>query len=633
MRPLVLLLGFGVAFAAASLGGSMLGFDDHPGQLYRVWHVMNYGPAPWAWDRGWWAGYPELQFYPPGFAYLGALFAWPTTGVLDIGTVYQALLWLAYLLPGVTTYVVLARLTGLRWLALPGAFVALTLSAGLASGVDGGVRTGMVGARLAWALLPSLLGLLARWAEDERPLSPAVPLLLAAVTLLHPAQLPAAVALVVLAACARGPWWQRARGALRALILAAALTAFWTLPLFLRLAETRALAWGTLSLGEVARPLPIVLAALAVAGLLDRTPAGAGERLALWWLPAMVVVTALDRLAAEPLGIRWLPAARVVDGAWIALVVAGGVGAARLARRLDAMPIMERLGVSPRSPAFGLGAAALFALLSLGSDTLMLRPGAGVWPSLSSIERGLRLPDFWSLLGRLPEGRLLFVRSGVPLVYGGNWWRPHTHVTALTPVGGGRDIVHGTFTHPSPIAALVYRGDAGPGAITQLAEQLDGRTLFGERLEALDPARFAALADRLGVAVVVALEDDVTQLGWLAESTAFRRRLSLAPFVVFTRESAVALPTPRDGVWRTTLAGEAGGWTCARVAYYPLWRADADGAPLPTRRGADGLLEVRLTRALQTVTLRYDPGVPELAGVVLSAVALAAWAVSAWRSG
>src|SRR5207253_1283766 len=73
--PLVLLLGFGVAFAAATLGAAMLGFDDHPGQLYRLWHVLTYGPAPWAWDRGWWAGYPELQFYPPGFAYLGALLA------------------------------------------------------------------------------------------------------------------------------------------------------------------------------------------------------------------------------------------------------------------------------------------------------------------------------------------------------------------------------------------------------------------------------------------------------------------------------------------------------------------------------------------------------------------------------
>src|SRR2546428_10061853 len=148
------------------------------------------------------------------------------------------------------TYVVLARLTGLRGLALRGAFVALTLSAGLASGVDGGVRTGMVGARLAWALLPSLLGFLARWAEDERPLSPAVPLLLAAVTLLHPAQLPAAVALVVLAACARGPWWQRARGALPALVLGGAPAAVRALPPVPRVAGARAPAWGALSPGE-----------------------------------------------------------------------------------------------------------------------------------------------------------------------------------------------------------------------------------------------------------------------------------------------------------------------------------------------------------------------------------------------
>jgi hypothetical protein len=631
--PLVLLLGFGVAFAGATLGGAMLGFDDHPGQLYRLWHVMTYGPAPWVWNPGWWAGYPELQFYPPGFAYLGALLAWPSTGVFELRTVYQALLWLAYLLPGVTTYVALARLTGLRWLALPGAFIALTLSAGLASGVNGGVRTGMVGARLAWALLPIVLLLVARWAEGRRRLSPAVPPLLAAVALLHPAQLPAAVALVALGACSQAPRRERVREALSSLALAAALTGFWTLPLLVRIAETRALAWGTLSLAELARPLPIVLAALAVAGLLERASVSAGARLALWWLPATVGVTALDRLAAEPFGIRWLPADRVIDGAWMALVVAGGVGATRLARRLEAMPFTQRVGVEVRGPALGLGATALFALLSLGSDTLMLRPGAAVWPSLPSIERGLRLPDLWSLLGRLPEGRMLFTRSGVPLVYGADWWRPHTHVTALAPSDSGRDIVHGTFTHSSPIAALVYRGDAGRGAITELAEQLDGRTLFGEPLEALDPGEFSARAERLGVVAVVALDDDAAQLGWLAEDTAFRRRLALAPFVVFARESAVALPVARDGAWRVTLAGETGGWTSARVSYYPLWRAEGDGAPLETRRGIDGLLEVRLTHTPQVVMLRYAPGAPELAGIVLSAVALGAAVAAVWRAG
>jgi hypothetical protein len=624
VAPLLLLLGFGVAFAGATLGGSMLGFDDHPGQLYRLLHVQAHGPAPWAWNRGWWAGYPELQFYPPGFAYLGALLAWPTRGVVAVETVYQALLWLAYLLPGVTTYLALARLAGGGWLALPGAFVALTLSGGLASGVDGGVRTGMVGARLAWALLPLLLWLLARWADEERPFPPAVPAVLAAVTLLHPAQLPAAVTLVALAACARAPRRPRLLAAGRGLAWGALLTAFWTLPLLVRLADTRALAWGALSLADIARPLPLLLVVLAGVGLLDRAPADRGEWLALWWLPATAAVTALDRLALEPFGVRWLPADRVVDGAWMALIVAGGVGAARLTRRFTrARP----------APALGLAGAALFALLSLRGDTLALRPDAAVWPSLASIERGLRLPDLWTSLGRLPEGRVLFTRSGVPLVFGTDWWRPHTHATALAPAGSGRDIVHGTFTHPSPVAALVYRGDAGRGAITRLAEQLDGHTLFGERLEAMDAPRFAARADRLGLVAVVAPEDDVTQLGWLAESTPFRRRIALAPFVIFARETAVALPVRRDDGWRVTLTGEAGAWVSARVAYYPLWRAESDGAPLEARRGDDGMLEVRLTRALQMVTLRYGPGAPEWAGVALSALALAGWAAGAWRSG
>ena len=633
MLPLVLLLGFGIAFGGATLGGAMLGFDDHPGQLYRVWHVLTYGPAPWAWDRGWWAGYPELQFYPPGFAYVGALLAWATAGVFDIRTVYQGLLWLAYLLPGVTTYLALTRLTGQRWMALPFSFVALTLSAGLASGVNGGVRTGMVGARLAWALLPILLTLLVRWIEERRPLSPAVALLLAVVTLLHPAQLPAAVVLIALAVFLRPPWRASGREALKAVGVGAALTGFWTLPLLFRLAETRALAWGTLSLADVARPLPIVLIALAIAGLVDRAPTGTGARLALWWMPAAVAVTALDRLALEPLDIRWLPADRVVDGAWMALLFAAGVGALRLTRRLDALPLPRALDIGLREPAVGLVVAALFALLAIRGDTLMLRPASMMWPSLISIERGLRLPDLWSLLGRLPEGRILFVRSGVPLVHGVDWWRPHTHVTALTPADGDRDIVHGTFTHPSPIAALVYRGDAGRGAITQLAERLDGRSLFGESLDTLDADRFSEHTDRLGVVAVVALEDDVMHLAWITDNTAFRRRLALAPFVVFARETPVPLPSARDGGGRVALTGEAGGWTSARVAYYPLWRADADGTPLQTRRGADGLLEVHLARAAQTVTLRYGPGPPEIAGVALTAIALAAWVVLAWKSG
>jgi hypothetical protein len=624
LAPLLLLLGFGVTFAANTFGGSMLGFDDHPGQLYRVWHVVTNGPAPWAWNRGWWAGYPELQFYPPGAAYLAALIAWPAQGVLSLETAYLLVLWLTYLLPGVTTYVAVARLVGNGWLALPAGFVALTLAAGVASGVEGGVHIGMIGARLAWALLPVLLWVLVPWIDSDRPLPVATPFIVAAIVLLHPAQLPTAVGLVILAACWRPPRRTRALEALAALGSAAALTAFWTLPLVARLAETRALAWGTLGAAEVARPLPLVLLGFAAAGLLWRLSVFPSERVALWWLPAAAAITLVDRFAFEPLGLRFLPSDRVVDGAWMALIIAASVSGARLAQRLPAaVPV----------PPIAAGAILILAVLSLRGATLALRTDAAPWPPLRSIERGLRLLDFWTALGRLPEGRALFVRSGVPLVHGTEWWRPHTHATALTPVASGRDIVHGTFTHGAPVAALVYRGDAGRSAIVQLAEQLDGRTLFGEPLHAIAPARFAARADRLGIVAVVALEDDVTQLAWLPEQTAFRRRISLAPFSIFVRDNAVALPTTGDGhTWRITLAGEVGAWLPVRMAYYPLWRADGDGDRLEKRRGADGILEVRLTQPLQTVTLRYGAGVPEILGIAVTAAAVVAWAAAALKT-
>jgi len=245
--PFAALLAYGLAFASAALGTSLLVADDHPGQLYRLWHVVSRGPAPWAWNPGWWTGYPELQFYPPGFAYAGALLHHATLTSLPLPATYQTLLWIAYLAPGLTTFLVLARILGNGWLALPAAFVALTFSADTASGVEGGVRTGMVGARLAWALLPLLLLALVRWIEAGGPLSRLAAPILGAIVLTHPAQLPAALALVLLAAHVAEPRRERFRAAAGLLAVAAALTGFWTVPLLARLEHTRALAWGDLT--------------------------------------------------------------------------------------------------------------------------------------------------------------------------------------------------------------------------------------------------------------------------------------------------------------------------------------------------------------------------------------------------
>ncbi|MGH7398261.1 MAG: hypothetical protein ACRELW_12070, partial [Candidatus Rokuibacteriota bacterium] len=190
--PPALLAAYGVAFGWRALAGGLLVFDDHPGQVYRLAHAITLGLAPWRFNPGWWAGYAELQYYPPGFAWLGALLHLAAGGTLDVASVYQILLWLAWLLPGAATYLLLRRALGDPWLALPGAFIALTLSAGCRSGVEEGLRWGLIAARLGWGALPLLAWSLLRWVDGagRPPLASAA--LVAAIVLLHPTHAPAA---------------------------------------------------------------------------------------------------------------------------------------------------------------------------------------------------------------------------------------------------------------------------------------------------------------------------------------------------------------------------------------------------------------------------------------------------------
>jgi len=637
--PLALLGIYGLAFGIAAFGAGPPAFDDHPGQLYRLWHVVAHGAAPWAWNPDWWAGYPELQFYPPGFAYLGAILQRASVNSLSVATVYQTIVWVAYLAPGATTFLALARVLRSGWLALPGAFVALTLSGGIASGVEGGVHIGMLGARLAWAMIPLLLLVLAPWIEDGgRPPAAAAPVV-AAIVLMHPAALPAAVLLVALAASVRPPRRARLAEALAILAGAAALTAFWTMPLVFRLANTRALAWGE---APTIGALGAALALLALFGLGRARAADAtGVVVALFpWSMALAVV--VDLFVLEPLGLRWLPANRVVDGAWIAFVMAAALGWSAVGGAMPPRTGETGEASSLRRPhreiVTGLAAVALAAIAAWpGQRALMLWPRAADWPVLGTIERGLRLADLWSALRAAPAGRVLFVRSAVPLVYGTpgprEWYRPHTHVTALAPVFSGRAIVNGTFTHPSPIAALTYRGDAGPGPITRLVERLDGVSLFGRALDALDPETFDRYAEPLGISVVVALDEDAPHLGFLEQDRVFVRRESPPPFLLYERREAVTLPRAvAPGHWTITLSGGRDAWVTTRTAYYPLWRARVDGVPLETRRGVYGDLEVKLdARGARTVNLDYGPGRPELAGIGVTILAAIGLVVFGWR--
>jgi hypothetical protein len=618
LPPLLLLLAYGIAFGKAALGG-VLAFDDHPGQLYRLYHAVSIGWAPWRLNTGWWGGYAELQYYPPGAAWLGAAIHQTSLGAVGVPAAYQAVLWIAWLLPGLATFALLTRLFGNGWLALPGAFVALTLSSGSRSGVEEGLHWGLVSARIGWGLLPLVALALTGWVDGARRAPLAAAPLLATVILFHPAHAPAALLLIGLGAwLGEGLEARRWRQAALVAALGVGLSGVWLVPLLAHLRMALPLAWGDASpLGlalALARPLVIFLVLAEAAAWLSTRAAG-GESPATRWLfafaPAMAAVVALDALVAGPLGILWLPADRLADSLLLALVLGASLATPLVAARLS------RIG-NIATAVLLLGEALL---LSGGSPepALSLWPQRGQWPGYDTVVRVTGIEPLWTALRQAPPGRVLFLRSGLRLDDRPEWWRPHSHITALTPVVTGRQILNGTFTHPSPIAGALYTGSSEAQASAALVEQRDGLTLFGRPLDSLDVDEFSRWARLLRISAVVATDRDRGWLRFLDSNPEFASPQRIGPFSVYFARTARPLPEPTgEQSWRASLEGGQWGWVETGLAYSPLWQAENAGKPSPVRRGTWGTLEVEVPDGGGDISLHHAPGYAERAGTLLT---------------
>jgi hypothetical protein len=644
--PAIVLALYTVAWGWTALGRGVPGGDDHPGQLYRLVHAITLGPAPWHWNAGWWAGYPELQYYPPGLFYLGALVHHVALGFLSAEAIYLGLVWLVFLLPGASSYFLLSRLLGAGWLALPGAFLALTISAESRSGIEEGLRWGLVAARLGWGLLPLLALSLLPWLEGTGRPRARPALLVAAVILSHPAHLPAALLLVLLAGlCAPGgwrAWWREGAWVVGAGL---GIAAFWLLPLMVHLMVgppmALPLAWGDASLSALAsgfarRPLLLVLLAANVAGVVGLA-LGTRPPPRLLWLqglvPALLLVTVADAILGERAGVLWLPADRLVDACLLALILGGSAAIAGLVQAGIAHyrwnPPWAAAGIAV---VLGLAPGVFLAGAPPGSHepSVSLWPRPRDWPTSHEVIRGNRMEALWDLLGQAPRGRVLFLRSSVPLEFGRDWWRAHSHLTSLTPVVAGREILGGTFTHPSPVAGFFYRGLAdGPTALTApvrtLAERLDGVSVFGRELARQRPGEFSGLAARLRVTTVVALEEDTPNLGFLTSDPEWGVPARVGPFLVFM--SAAPRPLPEKvgpDRYVTFIPSPAGGWESTGIAWSPLWRARTPDGSVATRQGELGLLEVELPKGPGAeLVLHHRPGMAEWVGALASLAALA----------
>jgi len=183
----------------------------------------------------------------------------------------------------------------------------------------------------------------------------------------------------------RPPWTERAasRGSgtrVRrlgdaALLIGLGLAAFWLLPLLAHLSLARPLAWGDpdlASLGRtvIDRPLIGVLAAANLAGWIMRGRGMLAGAPSIWLLalsPLMMGLIVTDLFLGSTLGLLCIPADRLVDSLYLALILGAAVSLGAAARRLARVP----------GGALGLAALAVTLPLAGGSPepTLSLLPG------------------------------------------------------------------------------------------------------------------------------------------------------------------------------------------------------------------------------------------------------------------
>jgi hypothetical protein len=156
-------------------------------------------------------------------------------------------------------------------------------------------------------------------------------------------------------------------------------------------------------------------------------------------------------------------------------------------------------------------------------------------------------------------------------------------------------------------------------------------SLFGRPLESLTAESFRTWADKLGISVVVASEEDAGRLGFLEAGADFSPPRAIGPFRIYVARAPRILPQ-RTGLQSWRLASPSGaGWRAAGFAYSPLWSAESGGRSLPTRRDAAGMLEIDGPGGASDITLHHIPGVAERIGTLVSALSAAALAVAAVR--
>jgi hypothetical protein len=635
LAALAALVGLALAACGFLLGDDLFIYGDNPGQFMRLWYPVRVSGSLLGWNPLWYAGYPELQFYPPGFVMLGWALDALTLGQLSPFALYELLLFVAYVLPGLSLYALVSGVTRRRWAGLVSGGLGLLFPE--LWGGAGAVFVGLVAERLAFGLVP--LVMLAGWralhARRRARWWLLACLALAATVLMHPFHAVGPILFLGWAALSARRRWRLVGELALTTALSVALVSFWLIPLgihgayaspLLRADLAQTLAWFSGSI------VGVYLAAALLAALALRVDRD--RRLVVF--VAAVAATAAGLVAfivfdhlvlMEGLGFNLLDPVRFSAEVYLALVVLAGLGLAYL-------PLWLARGRWEKTGLVAGGLVLVLALAWLGQPLRdMVRRHREPAHFLDDTIRTYALDDTWDVLGR-ESGRILFTSYYLHL------GDVPTSLKAATPYFTGRPILGGTFSHWSPVARALWVGDPRAALLPGQVEFTDDVSLASRPWSEWTDADFLDLCRGLNATTVVATWDDVNARTFLDGASHFQPYHADGLFVLYRVLDPGPGPVEGEGAQVTLLRADSGALDVRvsgasegaslriKITDYPLWRAEADGETLPHQADALGLMRLSLPPGTYDLSLRYRPGPAEHAGNWTSLGAVALWLVA-----
>jgi hypothetical protein len=653
---LAVLLALALSVAGFLLRDDVFLYGDHPGHYWIMWYTLNVAvPLHHRlvdWIPYWYAGYPELQFTPPGFVLLGWLLNLITLGKLSTALIYEIVTFTAYALPAFTFYYAIRHLGFDRVAAFTAGLFGLVFPAF----IDGATALfiGMIGSRMAWALNALVLVWTIDFFEGRGARYAAFAALMLAVGILaHPYHAIGILLALGLYVLLRRLPLLRAGARLFAIVgFAAALDAFWLAPLFAHSSSAmipllRATLDQTWRILTDASLLPYAVLAL-FAMLYFRRESNSTRRTVIAVLIALFFVLAGTMLAAhailiDQLHIYRLDPIRLIGEYYLALTWLAAIGLSEIGKFVSSMGWLRRIPAAIRTGAFTVLVGIGFLNASWQS-LAYFQPKANDEPRfLSQAIADYRLREFWDVLRATP-GRVLFTSYATNLTARGTDPFPTT-LAALTPLFSNRPLMGGTYSHWSPIAAEMWVGATHPPVLQGLSQEQDDRSLFGVPLEKLSDAQLIEYCNRFNITAIVASINDIQARTFLDASPRFQSYYNNGFFFVYelkdvqpawieAKNANVELAAfADDHIDLHVRAAQANAQVSIKVYAYPLWRAvKDDGQVLQITADDLDLQQVALPRGENySVTLRYEEGIVEQVGNFISISSLLVFAGMAVR--